>query len=77
MATSWKAQQDLKTGVTMNYATEWTNYIVQKDSYNAPDDFLLNKGWIKVLNGNPAHIYFDRYVTNKALEKLMEVEERK
>ena len=62
--------------VTMNYKIEWTNYII-KDNINAPDDFLLKKGWIKVLNGNPAHVYFDEYTTDAALKKLLEVEARK
>ena len=59
--------------VTMNYKVEYTNRIV-KDNINAPDDFLLNKGWIKVLSGNPAHIYFDEYTTDAALKKLLEIE---
>ena len=59
--------------VTMNYKVEWTDSIV-KDNINAPDDFLLNKGWIKVLSGNPAHVYFDEHTTNAALKKLLEVE---
>lgn len=63
--------------VTINYPNEWTRYITSEDSYNNPDDFLLNKGWIKVLTGDPAHIYYDRYVTDEALRKLMEVEDKK
>ena len=65
------------TLVTMNYKIEWTNYIVQGCGVNAPDDFLLRKGWIKVFHGQPAHVYFDEYVTNAALEKLMEIEDKK
>ena len=61
--------------VAMNYKIEYTNSLV-KDNINAPDDFLLNKGWIKVLSGNPAHIYFDEYVSDEALRKLMEVESK-
>lgn len=60
--------------VTMNYKIEWTKKLVE-DNINAPDDFLLKKGWIKVLRGNPSHIYFDEYTTNEALNKLLEVEE--
>lgn len=63
--------------VTINYPNEWTRYITSEDSYNNPDDFLLNKGWIKVLTGDPAHIYYDRYVTDEALNKLIEVENKK
>ena len=62
--------------VTMNYPKEYTKYRLGEDSYNAPDDFLLNKGWIKVLSGNPAHIYFDKFVSNEALKKLLEIESR-
>ena len=62
--------------VTMNYKVEWTDSIV-RDNINAPDDFLLKKGWIKVLSGQPAHIYFDEYTTDVALKKLLEVEDRK
>lgn len=63
--------------VTMNYSIEWTKYILEENSYNAPDDFLLNKGWIKVLSGQPSHIYFEEKVSNEALKKLLEVEDRK
>lgn len=63
--------------VTMNYPKEYTEYRLKEDSYNAPDDFLLTKGWIKVLSGKPSHIYFDKYVTDTALKKLIEVEDKK
>lgn len=59
--------------VTMNYKVEYTNSVLVKEGINAPDDFLLKKGWIKVLSGNPAYIYYDEYTTNTALEKLLEV----
>ena len=62
--------------VTMNYKVEWTDSIV-KDNINAPDDFLLNKGWIKVLSGQPAHVYFDECTTDAALRKLLEVEAKR
>ena len=58
--------------VTINYKVEYTRKAVE-DRINAPDDFLLNKGWIKVLTGKPAYIYYDRYVTDTALNKLMSV----
>ena len=61
--------------VTMNYTEEYTKKLVET-SINAPDDFLLKKGWIKVLSGKPAHIYFEEYTTNAALKKLLEVESR-
>lgn len=60
--------------VTMNYAVEYTKSALVERGINAPDDFLLNKGWIKVLNGKPAHIYFDEFVSDAALKKLLEVE---
>ena len=63
--------------VTMNYAVEYTDSALIKNRINAPDDFLLNKGWIKVLSGNPAHIYFDEYTTDVAINKLIEVESKK
>jgi hypothetical protein len=63
--------------VTMNYPKEYTEYRLKEGSFNAPDEFLLNKGWIKVLKGNPAHIFYDSYVTDVALRKLIEVEDRK
>jgi hypothetical protein len=63
--------------VTMNYAIEYTDSVLVKKGINAPDDFLLNKGWIKVLSGTPAHIYFEEYTTDAALKKLLEVESEK
>jgi hypothetical protein len=63
--------------VTMNYPKEYTEYRLKEDGINAPDEFLLNKGWIKVLRGNPAHIFYDSYVTDVALSKLLEVENKK
>jgi hypothetical protein len=61
--------------VVMQYKEDYTKEVV-KENINAPDDFLLRKGWIKVLNGDPAHIYFDEYTTDAALKKLLEVESR-
>ena len=58
--------------VTMNYKIEYTKKRAE-DKIDAPDDFLLNKGWIKVLSGKPAYIYYDKYVTDAALNKLMTV----
>lgn len=63
--------------VTINYPNEWTKYRTSENSYNNPDDFLLNKGWIKVLTGDPSYIYYDRYVTNVAVKKLLEVKNNK
>lgn len=63
--------------VTINYPNEWTKYRASENSYNNPDDFLLNKGWIKVLSGDPSYIYYDRYVTDEAVKKLLEVKDNK
>ena len=63
--------------VTMNYKVEYTNSVMVENGINAPDDFLLKKGWIKVISGNPSHIYFDRYVSDIALAKLLEIENNK
>lgn len=62
--------------VTMNYKVEYTNSALVKEGINAPDDFLLKKGWIKVLRGDPAHIFYDEYTTKEALKKLLEVESK-
>ena len=61
----------------MNYKVEYTKSKLVEEGVNAPDEFLLNKGWIKVLTGNPAHIYYDQYTTDIALKKLIEVENKK
>lgn len=62
---------------TMNYATAYTKSALFQDGINAPDEFLLQQGWIKVFTGKPSHIYYDEYVTDKALRKLLEVENNK
>ena len=62
--------------VTINYKIEYSKSKLIENSINAPDDFLLNKGWIKVLSGNPAHVYFDDKVSDIALKKLLEVESK-
>ena len=62
--------------VVMNYKVEYSKYRTT-ENIDAPDEFLLNKGWIKVLSGNPAHIFYDRYVTDEALKKLLEIEDSK
>jgi hypothetical protein len=62
--------------VTMNYKVEYTKSALVEQGIDAPDDFLLKKGWIKVFSGNPAHVYFDEYTTDAALKKLLEVESK-
>lgn len=66
--------QDL---VVMNYKIEYSKSTLVKEKINAPDEFLLQKGWIKVFSGNPSHIFYDKYVTDAALKKLLEVEDKK
>jgi hypothetical protein len=66
--------QDL---VVMNYKIEYSKSTLVKEKINAPDEFLLQKGWIKVFSGNPSHVFYDRYVTDAALKRLLEVEDRK
>ena len=63
--------------VAMNYKVEYTESKLVEEGINAPDEFLLNKGWIKVLSGRPAHIYFEKFVSDAALKKLLEVENKK
>ena len=63
--------------VTMNYKVEYTQSALIEQGINAPDDFLLYKGWIKVLSGQPAHIYFEECTTDAALRKLLDVEGKK
>ena len=60
--------------VALNYSVEYSKYKLVEERINAPDDFLLENGWIKVLHGNPAHIYYDEKVTKEALNKLIKVE---
>jgi hypothetical protein len=59
--------------VTLFYLEEFKNSELYINGINAPDDFLLEKGWIKVLKGNPAQIYYDEKVSKKALNKLLEI----
>jgi hypothetical protein len=61
---------------TMNYAVEYTKSALFQEGINAPDEFLLHQGWIKVLSGNPSHIFYDQYTTKEALAKLLEVENK-
>lgn len=63
--------------VRMHYPTEYSKSSLVENKINAPDEFLLNKGWIKVIQGDPSHIFYDRYVTKEALKKLLEVEDKK
>lgn len=62
---------------TMNYAVEYSKSALFQEGINAPDEFLLHKGWIKVFTGNPNSVYYDRFVTDEALKKLLEVKDRK
>lgn len=62
--------QDL---VALFYSEEYLESKSVLAGINAPDDFLLENGWIKVLHGDPAHIYYDEKVTKEALNKLLKV----
>lgn len=59
--------------VALNYKLEYSKSKLVENKINAPDDFLFEKGWIKVLTGNPNSIYLEKYVTEKALTKLLEI----
>ena len=63
--------------VSINYATEYSTSKLVRNRLNVPDDFLLEKGWIKVLNNDPAQIYYDEKVTKEALNKLLKVKSNK
>jgi hypothetical protein len=63
--------------VKLHYPAEYSKSSLVENKINAPDEFLLEKGWIKVFSGDPSHIFYDRFVTNDALKKLSEVENRK
>ena len=62
--------QDL---VALFYSEEYSESKSVLAGINAPDDFLLDKGWIKVLSRNPAQIYYDDKVSKEALNKLLKV----
>ena len=59
--------------VAIHYKVEYPKSTLVKSRINAPDDFLLDKGWIKVLSGKPSSIFFDEHVSKEALAKLVEV----
>ena len=59
--------------VVLNYSVEYSKSKLVKEGINAPDDFLLESGWIKVLHGDSAQIYYDEKVTKEALNKLLKV----
>ncbi len=59
--------------VTLFYSEEYTKSKLVKNNIDAPDDFLLDCGWIKVLRGNPPAVFFDEAVTKEAMKKLLDV----
>ena len=62
--------------VVMCYKQEYTTYKEAHNNINVPDDFLIDKGWIKVFNSPPYHaVLYDR-ASNEAIAKLDEVERK-
>lgn len=59
--------------VRLHYPAEYSKSNLVENKINAPDEFLLEKGWIKVITGNPSSIYYEKYVTEEALKKLLEL----
>ena len=59
--------------VALFYSEEYRKSKPVIAGINAPDDFLLENGWIKVLHSDPAQIYYDEKVTKEALNKLLKV----
>lgn len=49
----------------------------QENLYNAPDDYLLQMGFIKVFKSPPYHAVLYDKTTNEALKKLDEIETKK
>ncbi len=60
--------------VVMYYKQEYTKYKLAHNNINAPDDFLIDKGWIKVFNSPPYHAVLYDKATDAAIKKLDEVE---
>lgn len=60
--------------VQMFHPNRYTKWKLDNNDLNAPDDFLLNIGWIKVFTGSPGHCVFYEKTTDKALAKLDEIE---
>jgi hypothetical protein len=62
--------------VILLYSEDYTKSKMVQSGIDAPDDFLLNKGWIKVMQGQPVHIYYDDKVSDEAIKKLLEIESK-
>lgn len=60
--------------VLISHKETYTKWRVKNNGINAPDDFLLEMGWIKVCDSSPYHICFYDKTTNEAISKLDEVE---
>lgn len=64
--------------VLLMYKQEYTKWKIREENHllDAPDDFLLEKGWIKVFNSPPYHCVFYEKASDKGLKKLDEIEKR-
>lgn len=63
--------------VLMAHKKQYTKWKLNHNMVNAPDDFLIDIGWIKVFNSPPYHaVLYDR-VSKEALSKLDEIEKAK
>ncbi len=62
--------------VELMHKKEYLKWRRDNKLVSAPDDFLLEKGWIKVLSSTPHHIVFYDKTTDAAIKKLDEVEKK-
>lgn len=65
--------QDL---VLMNYKQEWSKYYLAKNCLNMPDQFLLDKGWVKVDKSHPHFIYDIEKLTNETAKTMQSLQEK-
>lgn len=62
--------------VVVFYKESYTKHRTEKDLVNDPDDFLIEKGWIRVLSSSPWHIVSYNKTTDVAMAKLDEIEKK-
>ena len=58
--------------VAMCYKEDYQKWEIE-NRYRAADDFLIQKGWIRVSNSYPYHTVLLEITTDEALRKLLEV----